>query len=254
VNHFCNQIKRAANKATEKRSNGIILFFDELDRVNATSGVATFFKLSAERLHRDGVNNVAFFSAGITGAIQNLEEEHGSIYRTFKDVPLPRLEDSEVEEILDTGFTQAGCAYDKMVVRDTYKISAGYPEPVHLLGSQMLKADTDNKIDHRDFLEAKQQTVESLRRNKLASLLKKAGSGKYQKILEAMASYQLLNIPLSYISEKIGYEQNQYSTNMSNLLKRNIITLIDRGVYSFTDPLLKEYIARFGVIDSGEDE
>lgn len=254
VNHFCTQVKKAAAKANEKKSNGIILFFDELDRVNSPSGIATFFKLSAERLSRDGVKNVAFFSAGITGAIQNLEEEHGSIYRTFKDVPLPRLEEIEVNDILDKGFTQVQCTYDKSVVKDIYKISAGYPEPVHLLGSQMLKVDSDNKIDHKDFLEAKKQTVESLRRNKLASLLKKAGSGKYQKVLEAMASYHSLNVPLSYISGKIGYEQNQYSTNMSNLLKRNIITAIDRGIYSFTDPLLKEYIARFGVIDTGDDE
>ena len=84
-------------------------------------------------------------------------------------------------------------------------------------------------------------------------MLRKAGSGKYQKILEAMASYGGANVPLTHITQTIGYEQNQYSANMGNLLKRDIISSVDRGVYCFVDPLLKEYIARFGVINT-EDE
>lgn len=248
VDMFCSEISKAAKKASESDKSGIILFFDELDRVQPNSGVATFFKLTAEKLSRDNIKNVAFFAGGITGAIQNLEEEHGSIYRTFKDIPLPRLDKPEVEEILKTGFDAVSCTYEDDVINLVFDICAGYPEPVHLIGSQLLKTDLDDNLSTDDFNNAKKEVVETLRRNKLSTSLKSAGSGKYQVILEAMASFSGINIPLSHITKKTGYEQNQYSTNMSNLIKRDIISQVDRGVYCFVDPLLKEYINRFGVI------
>ncbi|XOZ33953.1 ATP-binding protein [Halomonadaceae bacterium KBTZ08] len=253
VNLFCSELEKASNKAKEKESMGLVLFFDELDRVSVTSGIATFFKLTAERLARSKVTNVAIFAAGITGAIQGLEEEHGSIYRTFKDVPLPRLEEGEVEEILSEGFQKVSHGYDHDVCKRVSHASAGYPEPVHLLGSQLLSVDSDNYLDGEDFENAMTRTVESLRRNKLANTLKAAGSGKYQKILQSMANYDGQNVPLTHISEHIGYEQNQYSTNMANLVERGIIKQVDRGVYSFVEPLLEQYISRFGVINTEED-
>ncbi|MEL4402513.1 ATP-binding protein [Shewanella algae] len=254
VDLFCSELSKAAIKAKEQGKTGVILFFDELDRVKPDSGVATFFKLSAEKLSRDNIKNVAFFAAGITGAIQNLEEEHGSIYRTFKDVPLPRIEKPEVKEILMTGFNAVERTYDEVVIDGTFKLCAGYPEPVHLIGSQILKSDKDGHLDAVDFEDAKLEVVQTLRRNKLAATLKSAGSGKYQSILKSMANYESANVPLSHITKEIGYEQNQYSTNMSNLIKRDIISQVDRGVYCFVDPLLKEYISRFGVINAEDEE
>lgn len=254
VDLFCAELTKVSVNAKEQGKTGVILFFDELDRVKPDSGVATFFKLSAEKLSRDSIKNVAFFAAGITGAIQNLEEEHGSIYRTFKDVPLPRIEKPEVTEILVAGLEAVERTYDDVVIDGTFKLCAGYPEPVHLIGSQILKSDNDGHLDEVDFENAKLEVVQTLRRNKLAATLKSAGSGKYQSILKSMANYESANVPLSHITKEIGYEQNQYSTNISNLIKRDIISLVDRGVYCFVDPLLKEYISRFGVInDEGEE-
>ena len=254
VDLFCKEVAKAATKATDKNKSGVILFFDELERVKPESGVATFFKLAAEKLSREGVKNVAFFAAGITGAIQNLEEEHGSIFRTFKDVPLPRLGKPEVKEILETGFLAANHTFEESVIDGIFKLCAGFPEPVHLMGSQILKSDTDGHLNIEDFVKAKVEVIETLRRNKLAATLKIAGSGKYQRILKAMATYESTNVPLNHITNEIGYEQNQFSTNMSNLIKRDIIVLVDRGVYCFVDPLLKEYINRFGVIVTDTEE
>ena len=200
------------------------------------------------------MKNISFFAAGITGAIQNLEKEHGSIYRTFKDVPLPKLEEPEVKQILETGFRTVKCTYDPKVIKSVFSLSAGYPEPAHLLGSQLLKSDSDDHLDVADFDNAKVEVIETLRRNKLASSLQAAGSGKYQEILKAMANYNGNNVPLSHITKETGYEQNQYSANMGNLIKRDIISQVDRGIYRFVDPLLKEYIDRFGVITAQCEE
>lgn len=255
VNQFCTEISKVAARAKEHGKDGVLIFVDELDRASSTSGIATFFKLVIEKLSREKVTNVAFFCAGITGAIQNLEEEHASIYRTFKEIPVPRLEATETAEILRTGYGNAKCGFDELVCSAIHKLAAGYPEPVHLLGSQTLAVDSDDNISVADVEAAKIRTIETLRRNKLNSLLRRAGSGKYQKILRAMAEHAGDDVPLSFISEKIGYLQNQYSSNMGNLQTREVIVQRDRGVYAFVDPLLKEYIKRFGVLSiEAEDD
>lgn len=198
---------------------------------------------------RINVSKKAFICAGITGAVQKLETEHASIYRTFRDIPIPLLSEDEVEEILTGGFDQVGVSYDQSVIRKTLKVSGRFPEPVHLLGSKMLSVNNDEIINNKDFEDAKTEVVKDARKNKLKDILRSAGSGKYQKILLAVAKYDDPSVPLDFISEEIGYKQNQYSSNMSTLIERSIIKRIDTGVYSFVEPLLKEYIRHFGIID-----
>lgn len=250
VGEFCRRLEGAANKAKAKGRDGILLFIDELDRVDPESGIGSFFKLSSEKMNREGVKNVAFFCAGITGAVQTLEEDHESISRTFRDIRIPLLSEDETESILVNGFDELGVKYDKGVPELVYELANGFPEPVHLLGSEMLSVEHGGYITKDDFAEAKEKVVGDVKRNKLASLLQKAGSGKYQTILDAMAQYEKREVPLRHISDVTGYEQNQYSSNMGTLIERSIIKRVDTGIYSFVDPLLKVYIQSFGVRDS----
>lgn len=253
ANAFCEDAEKLSRVAYDNYKDGVLFFVDELDRANPESGVATFFKLVAEKLPRMKVLNVAFICAGITGAIQKLEADHASITRTFRDVPISRLSQPETEEIIKNGFGAVERTFDDRIPGMVYRLASGFPEPVHLLGSEMLRVDSDNNIDLNDLELAKDNIVTILKRNKLSDLLKKSGSGKYQKILQAMAEHEKLNVPLSFISEKIGQAQYQYSTNMSTLVDREIINRVDIGVYAFVDPLLKEYIKKFGIISTDDE-
>lgn len=254
VNMFCGKLEKSYKAVTDNKKQGIILFIDELDRVKPESGIATFFKLCTEKLNRDNMTKVAFFCAGITGAIQNLEGDHASIFRTFRDVPIPILTLPETSSILTAGFESAGFTYEAKVIKLIYHLSAGFPEPVHILGSEMLSVCETGILTEVDYINAKTKVVTDVRRNKLKSLLENAGYGKYQLILDAMSKHDSPYVPIENISELIGYDQNQFSTNMSNLIKRGTITRVDKGVYSFVDPLLKEYIKNFGIIKINKDE
>jgi hypothetical protein len=253
VIRFCAEVEKATCAALDKGKDGLLMFVDELDRVDPEGGVASFYKLASEKLSRDGVKQAGFMSAGITGAIQNLETDHGSIYRTFRDIPIPLLEDDEVSAIIKGGCDKVGATLDTTVLKMVYDVSGGFPEPVHLLGSEMLSVSADDHIDVQDFEDAKVKVISDVRRNKLSSLLRNAGTGKYQKILQAMASCQSKDVPLSFISSHIGYEQNEYSSNMGKLIERGVIARSYTDIYSFVDPLLKEYINKFGIIDSPSD-
>lgn len=249
IDEFVNRLKKVESEALKNKKGGVIIFIDELDRIKPDSMISSFFKLVTERLARESVKQTGFICAGITGAIQKLEEEHASILRTFRDVPLPRFDENEVENILMDGFNRIEFPVEmhKLGIR-AYEVSVGLPEPVHLLGSEMISVDTDGTLRDDDFNVAIKKIVTDVRRNKLSSLLKKAGGGKYQKILEAMSKYKNKIVPLDYIAKHISQEQSQFSTNMGTLVDREILFKPSIGYYSFTDPMLKEYIKAFGVL------
>jgi hypothetical protein len=166
----------------------------------------------------------------------------------LRDIPLQRFSSEESEEILSNGFEKAGFTYDKKVVEEIFKLAGGFPEPLHIIGSEILSVGDDMILTIEDFNLAKEKVIKDVRKNKLGDLLKKAGYGKYQLILEAMANYDKQNVPLEIITNHLRVESNQISTNIGTLIDKEIITRVDRSIYSFTDPLLKEYIKSFGVI------
>jgi hypothetical protein len=245
VDATVDQLKKARDKTA---GVGILLFIDELDRINPETRAATFFKLVSEELSRSGVENVGFFAAGITGAVQKLEEEHASVFRVFRDIPLPRLTLEETREIITSGFAAVGAQARDSVVEAVHEQAAGFPEPVHLLGSSLLTvADDWADVEDDDYARAVERVVVDVRRNWLDNRLKKAGGGKYQDILKGMAAHDDRNVPLKIIEKAIGQNQNQFSANMGVLIEREVIDRVDVGVYAFRDPLLREYIRKFGV-------
>lgn len=249
IDEFVSRLAKVDAEARKQNKHGILIFIDELDRIRPDSMIASFFKLTCERLARDGLKRVGFICAGITGAVQKLEDEHASILRTFRDVPLPRFEKTETSAILCDGFEKAR---HKVEVTDlaerAWEVTVGLPEPIHLVGSEMLSVDSDGVLTDEDFDSSIRKIVTDVRKNKLASLLKKAGGGKYQKIVEAIAAYDKKIVPLEFIAKAIGQEQSQFSTNMATLVEREIVFKPGIGYYAFTDPMLKEYIKVNGVL------
>lgn len=249
IEEFVQRIKSVSVAAEKNKKDGVLIFIDELDRIRQDSMISSFFKLTSERLAREDVKKVGFICAGITGAVQKLEEEHASILRTFRDVPLPRFEQDETAQILLDGFNKAShkCTMQNLPLK-AQGVTVGLPEPIHLLGSEMLSVDSDGELDEVDFESAIKKIVTDVRRNKLASLLKLAGSGKYQRIIEAMANCSEKIVPLEFIAKSISQEQSQFSTNMATLVDREIIFKPAIGKYAFADPMLKEYIKINGVL------
>ncbi|TXT40708.1 MAG: PyrBI operon leader peptide [Comamonadaceae bacterium] len=249
IDEFVSRISKVDAEARKNKKDGVLIFIDELDRIRSDSMISSFFKLTSERLARENLKQIGFICAGITGAVQKLEEEHSSILRTFRDVPLPRFNKNEGQEILADGFAKANHTCNMQdLTNKSYDVTVGLPEPIHLLGSEMLSVDTDGILDSADFDNAIKKIVTDVRKNKLASLLKKAGGGKYQKIIEAVASYEKKIVPLDYIARSINQEQSQFSTNMATLLEREILFKPAIGHYAFTDPMLKEYVKANGVL------
>jgi len=136
IDEFVDRLLKAEKEAIKNGKDGVLIFVDELDRIKPDSMISSFFKLVTERLARNKIKNTAFICAGITGAVQKMEEEHASILRTFRDVPLERFNKEEVEEILCDGFTRVEHTVEmsKLDIK-AYNVTVGLPEPVHLKAS-----------------------------------------------------------------------------------------------------------------------
>ena len=80
---FCLEVEKVSKSLKKAGKHGLLLFVDEVDRLPPECGAASFFKLSAERLAREGLKNVAFVTAGITGAIPKLKTDHPSVEPSF---------------------------------------------------------------------------------------------------------------------------------------------------------------------------
>ncbi len=91
-----------------------------------------------------------------------------------------------------------------------------------------------------------------VRRNWLDNCLRKAGTGKYQSILKVMAGHSGVTVPLRVIEEGLDQNQSQFSANMAILIERGVVERVDIGVYGFRDPLLREFIRRFGIRGVGD--
>ena len=250
VDAFIRQIEKVYEKDVLKNDKqGIIIFIDEFDRLEPDSGIASFLKLTCEKLSRVGLKQVIFFAAGIKGAVQKFEEEHASVLRTLRDIPLDRFEYDESKEILTSGFERVKHEFDDNIFMPAYKVSAGFPEPLHLIGSEILAVDTDYKLDMADYELAKNKIISDVRKNSLESKLKSAGLKRNQDILEVMANYPEKEVPLAYISEQLDIKPVKFKLELEGLMDKEIIYLVMNGIYSFVDPLLKEYIKEFGKLE-----
>jgi hypothetical protein len=242
---FSDKLRSIASNLGDK--SGLILSVDELDRVDSTSGFATFFKLLTETLARNNCRNIMIMASGISGAIQNLEEEHASINRTFKEIPLSRLTYNESRGILKKGFDSVDFQILDDVCLKCHEYAAGFPELIHLFGSGMLKIGRNKEIKMHDFNAAFDQILTNTKKNHLDGILRTVGFNRGQDILKAMASLPAV-CTLSDIGRMVGEDNNAISPYLKDLVTKNVIKRVDRAVYSFVDPMLKEYIKVFGVL------
>lgn len=249
VSKFVQEMKKVSKKIIDEKLDGIIIFIDEVDRMDMTKDLPTFFKLVTESFSRNGIQNIIFFFAGISGAIQKMKSNHPSISRTFKDIVLHNLSQPEIESILINGFNKVGYTYSDEILKKIGYMSAGFPEPIHLLGGTILKYSINGNLDLTSLTKGIEDIIQNKKNNELKELLEAAGAGKYQRILKAMASNENTNIPLSYIDDFLDIKQSEYSTNINKLCERGVIKKYSRGVYCFVEPLLKEYIKMFGVLE-----
>lgn len=265
VDQLIDRIEKVSQYVRSNGMNGLLLMVDEVDRITRVAptrdaqdtvhaGFGSFFKVLSEKLAVRDLKRTAICVCGVEGFLQELTQEHASIERVFRDVPIPPLTDDQATQIIVAALDHVGVDSDDKARRRIVKLSGGYPEPVHLIGSEAFRIDTDNLIDSGDVDAALDQVVKYIRRNYLKDLIARAGSGRDQEILRAMAGLDGEVRSVQQIGEAIGVPPYKFGSNMTRLTRRHILTRQSKGQYRFTEPLLEIYIRRVGIGTSNDDD
>ncbi len=235
--------------AIKNEVHGIIFIIDEVDTVAGDTNIASFLKVTTEELTESGLNNVAVFLVGITGAMEKLKEDHKSVARIFETVELLPLDEAESKDVIDKALSTTDVEVTSGAKDTIVRLSGGFPSPIHQLGYHAFDIDKDNLIDEDDLEKALDEVIGRIKREELSRLLREAGSGDYRRIMIAMANHDQVNVPLRDIGEAIGRKTNELSSYMTKLVSTDLINKVDRALYKINDPLLKLYIRKLDVLD-----
>ena len=114
-------------------SNQVILvaIFDEFDRVVNTN-ISTLMADTIKGLSDYGIK-ATIVLIGVADSVDELIKEHQSIERVFVQVPMPRMSNNEVKDIVEKGLAKLKMTMERSEASTIVSLSQGLPYVTHLL-------------------------------------------------------------------------------------------------------------------------
>ncbi len=251
---------------------GSVFIFDEFDRL-AKKHAAAFTDLV--KALSDGAIQSTIVLVGVAETVDGLMKDHASIGRALIQIPMPRMTEAELDEILKNAEKALTIQFDPVARQQVIRMSQGLPHFTHLIGLHAVRAAADRYsrgitgLDVQkafgDAVGQADQTVASA----YASAIHSAKPGaKYPQVLLAAA------IAAYTRSDEFGYFQPShlvapmttimgreeeiagFNTHLSQFMETKRGPVLERtGAqrayrYRFTHPLLPPYVLMRSIRDS----
>jgi len=110
-----------------------VVIIDEYDRVPKGSAISSLIADTIKSLSDQAVD-ATLIIVGVADSIDDLIAEHKSIERALVQIQMPRMFESELLSIIETGFGQAKMEIDYEARREIAALSQGLPHNAHELG------------------------------------------------------------------------------------------------------------------------
>ena len=146
-------------KKIEKRIFIILDEFDIIEDIDTTSLFANTIKALS-----DNVPNTTLMIVGIAENISDLIGEHLSLERCISQVQVPRMNQTELKEVIDNGLAKLKMHMDTSVKEDIIHFSQGFPHYVHLMAKYTVESALFyhyTSILRKNFDEAVEKAVEN---------------------------------------------------------------------------------------------
>ena len=243
-----------------------VIIFDEFDR--ATEGVRRQMANVVKDLSDDSVN-VTVIIVGVSDDIGGLLAEHASLRRCLEQVPMPRMSNNEMKEIINKRIPRLGMKIEPNALWKIVTLSRGLPSYVHLLGGYSVQEAISNH--QQEIMEmpvdaairrALEKSQESVRSDYAAAVYTNRTDTLFREVLLACAlaktddrgffSPQFVVEPLSSILEKLVKIANFQNHLKEFISKDRGSILLRRGKargykFRFSDPMMQPYIIMRGV-------
>jgi Cdc6-like AAA superfamily ATPase len=123
-----------------------IIILDEFDKI-PTKTVRTLIANTIKDLSDHSIR-ATVIAVGVADSVSDLIEEHESISRCMRQIPMQRMNRDELKEIVDTRLPRIGMTIDRDAVDYIVTLSRGLPHYTHLFGQQAAKKALEQRSVH----------------------------------------------------------------------------------------------------------
>jgi Cdc6-like AAA superfamily ATPase len=118
------------------QSPGILVIFDEFDRLPTKA--AKVFTDCIKSLSDYSINTTVVI-VGVASTVDQLVRDHASIERALVQVPMPRMERPELQQIVTKGADKLGVSFSVDATNEIVQMSQGLPHYAHLVALHSVK-------------------------------------------------------------------------------------------------------------------
>lgn len=211
---------QAANLALQLQTIGLrgLVILDEYDQVRDPQARQEFASLL--KILSDSNSPIKLLIVGVATDVAKLVGDHASIERCIRQIFVPRMSTSELEEIIKKGESVAGISFDQSVATAIVRISQGFPHYTHLLAkaSALHAAHQDRReVGWQDLVEGVSAAIDSSNET-IRSSYRRATDAVHSSLYE----HVLLAAALVQSDEESSFRPADLIEPLSSILKRQI--------------------------------
>ena len=249
----------------------LLVIFDEFDRL--TDQPARRTMADTIKALSDHAVPATIVVVGVADTVGELIAEHESIDRSLIQIPMPRMEPAELDELLDKGTNKLGMTLGTKARRRIVALSQGLPPYTHRLALHATRAAIGNErrtISDGDITRAIRGTVEdaqqSLREKYRKAVSSPQTGNLFGQVLLACAQAKTddfgyfaagdVRKPMSKIMKR-PYEIPRFARHLNSFCQpeRGCVLKKEgekhRYRYRFSDPLMQPFVIMKGIVESG---
>jgi Holliday junction resolvasome RuvABC ATP-dependent DNA helicase subunit len=253
-----------------------VFIFDEFDRGGTNLRVAFTDLIKALS---DYAVDCTIVIVGVADTVDHLIKDHASILRSVVQVQLPRMNERELEEILEKGCKVLGVKFHPRASKLVVKMSQGLPHYTHLIGLHSTRSAVDRlsrlvEIEdvHKSFRKAVQQAVQNIQQKYLTATHSAHKDALYEKVIlacaaasstaqDALGYFHPADVvaPLCEILGRPNASIATFQKHINEFCKNERGSVLERSgtsrayKYRFSDPLLPPFIFMKAVAESHID-
>ena len=247
----------------------LVLVIDEFDRLSG--------KLDT-RLVADTIKSMSDISVpatlvlvGVAESVNDLIDGHESVLRNLVQIPMPRMNDSELRQIVLSRLPKLGMTIEDEALNTIVELSRGLPHYVHLVGQHAaINASQTgvSQINHSHVFDAMTTSIDNAQQSLQSAYVSATTSPQklnlYVQVLLACSLADAnefgyfaaadLRAPLKKVTGK-DYDIPSFSRHLSAFSsdsRQNILQLKgekNQRRFRFSDPLMQPYVIMRGVRD-----
>jgi Cdc6-like AAA superfamily ATPase len=248
----------------------LIVIFDEFDRLKDRS--VTVSMADTVKALSDYAVGATILLIGVADSVDELIQEHQSIERALVQVPMPRMSEDEIREIIENGLGRLNMTISEQASDEITSLSQGIPYITHLLALHSARAALREDKTQIDFshveagiskaLDQWQQSIKSAYYNATKS---QQPGNIFKEVLLACALSEIddlgyftaaaVRIPLRIITGR-QYDIPNFARHLKELSEPGRGDMLQRVGqtrrlrYRFRSPIIRPYIVMRGFAEN----